>query len=111
MPRRASVHWTAARYSVSPTVAQSLARHSTITLTIDAYSHDSHADSGERGTPVRSLPAPKVGHTTAPTGTGLLGKSKALWFAGLEATAPWREWKSTDFACSVTRCVHLLYDG
>ena len=43
------------RAGVAPKVAQSLARHSTITLTMDVYSH---ADSGERVAAVRSLPAP-----------------------------------------------------
>ena len=43
------------RAGVAPKVAQSLARHSTITLTMDVYSH---ADSGERIEAVRSLPAP-----------------------------------------------------
>ena len=40
---------------VSPKIAQSLARHSTITLTMDVYAH---ADSGERVEAVRSLSAP-----------------------------------------------------
>ena len=43
------------RAGVAPKVAQSLARHSTITLTMDVYSH---TDSGERADTVRSLPAP-----------------------------------------------------
>ena len=43
------------RAGVAPKVAQSLARHSTITLTMDVYSH---ADSGERIAAVRSLLAP-----------------------------------------------------
>ena len=43
------------RAGVAPKVAQSLARHSTITLTMDVYSH---ADLSEWVEAVRSLPAP-----------------------------------------------------
>ncbi len=59
-----------ARSGVHPKVAQQLARHSTITLTMDRYSHTVLSDLSEA---VAALPTIEPGQVAAETGTDSLG--------------------------------------
>ncbi len=66
-----------ARLGVTPKVAQTLARHSTITLTMDRYAHVALADSSKALAALPALPLASAANEAAVASTGTHGREVA----------------------------------